>query len=96
MREFKRTVKSSGTVSLPELPAYGSCVYVRYKLPPEKYKVGGPPWINISDNLMDPVQSMVASRVKMKFWPVLVCCLSTGALHVRLVHSHGAEAFLLQ
>ena len=39
---------------------------------------------------------MVNSRAKMKVWPLIIVCMSTGAVHTELCHNYGAEAFLLQ
>ena len=67
-------------------------------LPPERWEIGSPPWINVSLDLMGPmeVKSMVNSRAKMKVWPLLVACLSTGAVHAAVMHDYGTGAFLLQ
>ena len=32
----------------------------------------------------------------MKTWPLIICCLNTGAVHFELLHTYGSEAFLLR
>ena len=67
-------------------------------LPIERAIVLSPPWNNVSFDLMRPVKvkSMVNERAAGKAWPLVICCLSTGAVHVNLMHTYGTEAFLLQ
>ena len=38
---------------------------------------------------------MVNARAKMKTWPVIFCCLNTSAIHIKLLHSYSAQAFML-
>ena len=45
-------------------------------------------WVNA-------VQDMVKKRTQMKVWPILFCCLSTGALHIELAPRQDTEAFIL-
>ena len=68
------------------------------KLPSERVDVNCPPWTSISLDLTGPVKvkGMVNVRTTMKVWPIVFCCLSTGAIHVCLMHSYGTDAFLLQ
>ena len=67
-------------------------------LPRERYEVGFPPFTNVSLDLAAPllVLDMVKKRSTMKAWPLIICCLNTGAVHVELLHTYGAEAFLLR
>ena len=55
------------------------------------------PWNSICLDLMGPfeIKSMINKRAKMKAWPVLFVCASTGALHSELMSSYGAESFLI-
>ena len=65
-------------------------------LPEERLSFGTPPFTYISLDLAAPilVLDMVKKRVTMKCWPVIFCCLNTGAVHIELLHSYGADAFL--
>ena len=67
-------------------------------LPQERFQTGFPPFTNVSLDLAAPllVLDMVRKRSKMKCWPVIMCCLNTGAVHLELLHTYGAEAFLLR
>ena len=67
-------------------------------LPEERVAVGTPPWTGVAVDLLGPteVKAMVNSRAKMKVWPLVVTCLSTGALKILVMHSYGTEALLLQ
>ena len=67
-------------------------------LPLERFEVGFPPFTNISLDLAAPVKvlDMVKKRCTMKAWPLIICCLNTGAVHLELLHTYGAEAFLLR
>ena len=67
-------------------------------LPIERFEVGFPPFTNISLDLAAPVKvmDMVKKRCIMKTWPLIICCLNTGAVHLELLHTYGAEAFLLR
>ena len=31
----------------------------------------------------------------MKYWPLLICCMLTGAIHIELMTGYGADNFLL-
>ena len=67
-------------------------------LPVERISIGYPPFTNISLDLAAPLQvlDMVKKRTTMKCWPVIFCCLNTGAVHIELLHTYGTEAFLLR
>ena len=67
-------------------------------LPPERFEVGFPPFTNVSLDLAAPVKvtDMVKKRCTMKTWPLIICCLNTGAVHLELLHTYGADAFLLR
>ena len=67
-------------------------------LPVERYKVGSRPFTNISLDFLGPVliKCMANKQANLKVWPLLFCCLGTGAVHVKLSHDYGTEAFLLQ
>ena len=67
-------------------------------LPRERYEVGFPPFTNVSLDLAAPllVLDMVKKRSMMKVWPLIICCLNTGGIHVELLHTYGAEAFLIR
>ena len=67
-------------------------------LPVERISIGYPPFTNISLDLAAPLQvlDMVKKRTTMKCWPVIFCCLNTGAVHLELLHTYGTEAFLLR
>ena len=34
------------------------------------------------------------ARSKLKTWPIVLCCMNTGALHIELSHSYGSESFI--
>ena len=67
-------------------------------LPVERFQVGFPPFTNVSLDLAAPilVLDMVKKRTTIKCWPVIFCCLNTGAVHLELLHTYGAEAFLMR
>ena len=67
-------------------------------LPLERFEVGFPPFTNVSLELAAPVKvlDMVKKRCTMKAWPLVICCLNTGAVHLELLHTYGSEAFLLR
>ena len=67
-------------------------------LPLERFEVGLPPFSNVSLDLAAPLKvlDMVKGRISMKAWPLIICCLNTGAVHLELLHTYGAEAFLLR
>ena len=67
-------------------------------LPEERWNVGNPPWTAVSVDLMGPssVKGVLNQRSVGKVWPLIISCLSTGAVHVCLMHTHGTEAFLMQ
>ena len=67
-------------------------------LPLERFEVGLPPFSNVSLDLAAPLKvlDMVKGRISMKVWPLIICCLNTGAVHLELLHTYGAEAFLLR
>ena len=66
-------------------------------LPPEKLEVPCTAFTHICLDMCGPylVQDMVKKRTQMKVWPILFCCLSTGALHIELAPRQDTEAFLL-
>ena len=65
---------------------------------PERLQPGVKPFTHIALDLLGPVwvKAMNNSRTKLKVWPVLFMCQSTGALHLEVMHNYGTEAFLLQ
>ena len=65
-------------------------------LPPERFELGLPPFTNISLDIAAPIKvlDMVKKRCSMKAWQVIFCCLNTGAVHMELLHTYGADAFL--
>merc|ERR1711951_338174 len=86
-----------------------SCVYCRMKhaklqtqqmgaLPVERLDVGSRPFQSICLDLLGPtlVRAMTNRRATMKVWPILFVCQSTGAVHCKLMHGYGTQAFLLQ
>ena len=40
------------------------------------------------------VRGIVNKRSQMKCWPLLICCMLTGSVHIGLMINYGAEAFL--
>ena len=34
-------------------------------------------------------------RCKLKTWPVVFCCMNTGALHIELSENYSSDAFLI-
>ena len=67
-------------------------------MPVERFEVGFPPFTNVSLDLAAPliVLDMIKKRSHMKAWPLLICCLNTGAVHIELLHTYGADAFLVR
>ena len=67
-------------------------------LPLERFEIGFPPFTNVSLDLAAPLKvlDMVKKRCTMKAWPLIICCLNTGAVHLELLHTYGSEAFLLR
>ena len=67
-------------------------------MPVERFEVGLAPFTNVSLDLAAPIMvlDMVKKRCQMKAWPLVICCLNTGAVHIELLHSYGADAFLLR
>ena len=67
-------------------------------LPKERVGVTCSLFTFVSLDLMGPVEvrAMVNSRSKMKVWPLVLVCKSTGSVHTGVCLNYGAEAFLLQ
>ena len=67
-------------------------------LPPERTLTGCPPWTNVHLDLAGPMvcKSMVQSRTTMKVWLLIIFCANTGATHIKVMHSYGTQAYLLQ
>ena len=63
----------------------------------ERLQVGLPPWTNVAIDLGAPitVEGVVNKRSSMKCWPLLICCMLTGAIHIELMTGYGADNFLL-
>ena len=66
------------------------------QLPPERLHVGEKPWTAISLDLFRPyqVKPYNNARMKIKVWPVVICCMTTGATHIELSEGYGADSFL--
>ena len=66
-------------------------------LQPERLRVGLPPWTYVAIDLAAPilVKGMVNKRSQMKCWPLLICCMLTGSIHIGLMTGYGAEHFLM-
>ena len=67
-------------------------------LPEERLNYGSKPFYAICLDLLRPilVKSMIKKRDTMKVWPLLFVCQSTGAVHCKVMHGYGTQAFLLQ
>ena len=65
-------------------------------LPPERTLTLSKPWTCTSLDLLGPyqVRAMNNSRSHLKTYPIVFCCMNTGALHTELAHTYGADAFL--
>ena len=66
------------------------------KLPFERTNFPCKPWTSTGIDLLGPyeVRAMNNQRSKLKVWPIIFACMSTGALHVEVSHTFGADAFL--
>ena len=55
-----------------------------------------PPWTSCCVDFFGPyqVRSMVNSRAKMKTWPVVFVCMTTGSVHVELAQGYDVKSFL--
>ena len=67
-------------------------------LPLERVEIPCRPFTHVAVDLLGPylVKSMANPRTSMKTWPIVFCCLNTGAVHVELSHTYGTDSFLLQ
>ena len=65
-------------------------------LPVERTNFPDKPWSSTSLDLLGSyeVRAMNNQRSKRKCYPVVCCCMVTGALHVELAHDYGTDAFL--
>ena len=65
-------------------------------LPPQKFDIPCLPFTNICIDLAGPyqVKAMNNARSKLKVWPVLFCCLNTGALAIYVAAGNSTEKFL--
>ena len=63
-------------------------------LPVVRFAVSSPPWTGVAIDLLGSteVKAMTNSRAKMKVWPLVIACLSTGALMILVMHSYGTQA----
>ena len=63
----------------------------------ERLGVGLPPWTYVAIDLAAPilVKGMVNKRSQMKCWPLLICCMLTGSIHLSLMTGYGAQHFLM-
>ena len=66
-------------------------------LQPERLGVGLPPWTYVAIDIASPiiVKGMVNKRSQIKCWPLLICCMLTGSIHISLMTGYGAEHFLM-
>ena len=66
------------------------------QLPPERLHLGEKPWTAITLDLFGPylVKPFKNSRTRIKVWPIVFTCLSTGATHIELSEGYGADPFL--
>ena len=65
-------------------------------LPPQKFDIPCLPFSNICLDLAGPyqVKAMNNARSKLKVWPVLFCCLNTGAVAIYVAAGNSTEKFL--
>ena len=65
-------------------------------LPRERLRLCEKPWTAVCIDFFGPYQikPFKNSRCKVKCWPVIFGCLSTGATHVEISENYGADAFL--
>ena len=65
-------------------------------LPKQMFDVPTSPFTNITMDYCAPmkVKSMTNARSTMKCWPIVICCLNTGALHIMLAEAYSTKAFL--
>ena len=65
-------------------------------LPEERTTFPSKPWSSTSIDLLGSyeVRAMNNQRSKKKCWPVVYCCMNTGALHVEVAHDYGTDAFI--
>ena len=65
-------------------------------LPEERTSFPDKPWSSTSIDLLGSyeVRAMNNQRSKKKCYPVVCCCMITGALHIELAHDYGTDAFL--
>ena len=54
------------------------------------------PWTATSINFLDSyeVKAVNNARLRKKCYPVVLCCMVTGALHIKLSSDYGTDAFL--
>ena len=45
---------------------------------------------------MDGVKVLVGERFKMKVYPLLLVCQSTGALHIQVAHDYSTSGLVIQ
>ena len=65
-------------------------------LPDERTSFPCKPWTCTSIDLLGAyeVRAMNNARSKLCTYPIVFCCLNTGALHVELAHTYSTDAFL--
>ena len=64
----------------------------------ERLQVGTKPFTHVALDLTGPIltKAMGNSRAKIKVWPLVIVCQSTGAMHIAVMHNYGTKAFLTQ
>ena len=64
-------------------------------LPPERLHFEEKPWTAVFLDLFGPYSvKTVAGRSRVKVWPLVIGCFSTGATHIELCVNYGSDAFL--
>ena len=66
--------------------------------PEERISPNTKPFTSICINFLGPtmVKAMTNKRAHLKVWPIVFVCQATGALHIKVAHDYGANAFTLQ
>ena len=79
------------------------CKRVRAKqrmdsLPPQIFEIPVRPWTKISLDFVAPMlaRDEVRRRVTRKCYPIVFCCINTGACHIGLSPSYNTEDFITQ
>ena len=63
-----------------------------------RFDLGTPPFTHIALDLTGPclVKNMVNKRTKIKCWPLLIICLSTGTVDIRLMTGYSTKVIMDQ